>query len=325
MKISREEYEANMVRCTANIAKLKETFGLNEADMTEIEKLYPTLEDVICTTEKILEHYIYDSGVEAEAVPKLSLNLSPPASGKSQLNVYSMQKMGGNAVLINSDDIKTYYDKAKTIAHHPKYSVLYSYITDMVSNIATSVLLNECIEKRLNFVFEGTGRTNRILDTIQSVRYIYRIKIRTIAVSSGSSLVSILGRYVQQRQNGINARLVRAEDFFQCYSNIPDLLREAENHLGYHVEVFTRGKEAGRLPIKCYSSNNRNGYDSAVSALQDVRNFNEIISREENMMQVSESQRYLAQTSDRENSMVLIEIMNLLVNMLLIQNGKDDF
>ena len=34
MKISREEYEANMVRCTANIAKLKETFGLNEADMT---------------------------------------------------------------------------------------------------------------------------------------------------------------------------------------------------------------------------------------------------------------------------------------------------
>ena len=43
------------------------------------------------------------------------------------------------------------------------------------------------------------------------------------------------------------------------------------------------------------------------------------------MMQVSESQRYLAQTSDRENSMVLIEIMNLLVNMLLIQNGKDDF
>lgn len=325
MKISKEEYEANMVRCKANIAKLKETFGLNEDDMTEIEKFFPTFEEVVETTEIILKKYIEDSGVVAETVPKASLNLSPPASGKSMLNKYAIKKMGDNAVLINSDDIKTYYDKAKTIAHHPKYSVLYSYVTDMCSNIATSVLLNECIKKRLNFVFEGTGRTSRILDTIQSVRYIYRIKIRTIAVSSGSSLVSILGRYVQQRQNGLNARLVRAEDFFQCYSNIPDLLREAENHLGYHVEVFTRGKEAGHLPIKCYSSNARNGYDNAVSALQDVRNFNEIMSREENMMQVLESQRYLAKTSDKENSMVLIEIMNILVNMLLTQNGRDDF
>ena len=43
------------------------------------------------------------------------------------------------------------------------------------------------------------------------------------------------------------------------------------------------------------------------------------------MMQVLESQRYLAKTSDKENSMVLIEIMNILVNMLLTQNGRDDF
>lgn len=325
MKISREEYETNMVRCKANIAKLKESFGLNEDDMTEIEKFYPTLEDVICTTEKILKHYIYDSDVEAEAVPKLSVNVSPPASGKSQLNVYSMQKMGGNAVLINSDDIKTYYDKAKTIAHHPKYSVMYSYITDMVSNIATSVLLNECIAERLNFVFEGTGRTNRILtDTINPVRNIYKIKIRTIAVSPVSSLVSILKRYCDQRKSGLNARLVRAEDFLQCYYNIPNLLDYAEN-LGYHVEVFTRGREADHLPIKYYSSKVRNGYSSALSALQDVRNFSEIISREDNIMHVSEAHRFLAKTSDKENSMVLIEIMSLLYNVLLIYMNEDDF
>lgn len=326
--ITRKEYQSNLKRCEFQISNFATLFGLDSASVDELKSYYPTYEDVVETTQLVLDRYIYSTGIEPDGVPKLSLNLSPPASGKSNLNEYALEKMGRDkAILINSDEIKTFFVKAKALASHPKLSVFYSYVTDIFSNIATSVLLNTCIAQRLNFVFEGTGRTNRIFETIESVRNIYRIKIRTIAVSPMTSLVSIMGRYTEQRRNGLNGRLVRADDFLQCFGNIPLLLDCAERNLGYHVEVFTRGKSFDTLPIKLYSSNNRQGYHNAVTALQSAREYNGRVSHDENLAKVAEVYKFLTKSNNAENTLILTELINIMYNIMLLDNApmNDDF
>lgn len=320
--ITKREYLSNLKRCEAAISNLTALFGLDAADIDELKTFYPTFDDVVSTTQLVLDKYIYSSDITADVVPKLSLNLSPPASGKSNLNEYAIKKMGrDNAVLINSDDIKPFYAKAKALSTHPKLSVFYSYVTDIFSNIATSVLLNACIDLRLNFVFEGTAKTNRIIKTIEPVRDVYRVKIRTIAVSPMTSLVSIMGRYIEQRMSGVNGRLVRAEDFLQCYTNVPLLLDYAERNLGYHVEVFTRGKSHDTLPIKLYSSNNRQGYHNAVMALQSAREYNGRISHEESLSKIAEVYKFLAKSNKAENTLILTELINIMYNILILDNA----
>lgn len=326
--ITKREYAANLKRCELQIANLARLFALDAADMAELQSYYPLYEDVVSTTQLVLDKYIYSRGIESRGVPKLSLNLSPPASGKSQLNEYAIRKLGEeNAVLIDSDEIKTCYAKAKELASHPKLSVFYSYVTDICSNIATSVLLNTCFNLKLDCCFEGTARTSRIINTVEPIRNTYRIKIRTIAVSPMTSLVSIMGRYIEQRMNGMNGRLVRAEDFLQCYNNMPLLLDSAERDLGYHVEVFTRAKSYDAMPIKLYSSNNRQGYHNAVAALQAARDYNHRVTHLENISKIADVYRYIAKTNMAENTLILTELINIMYNILLLDNASmnDDF
>lgn len=325
--ISKREYNANLRICDAAIRNLAQLFSLNSEEIAIVSSYYPSYDEVKDCTHLILKNYIYDSGVTAEPVPKLSLNLSPPASGKSNLNKYSMKKMGSNVVLVNSDDLKCYYSKARDLATDPKYSMFYSYVTDIMSNIATSVLLNTCFDMKLNCVFEGTGKTNRIINTIEPINNIYRIKIRTIAVSAMTSLVSIMCRYTEQKMNGLNGRLVRAEDFLKCFSNLPTLLDIAERNNGYHVEVFTRGKDSQMLPIKLYSSNDRSGFSNSVAALQSAREYNSRVTREENLLKIGEVYTYLRNNNNVENTLVLTELINILYNVLLLDNShiNDDF
>lgn len=328
VSVTKKEYLSNLKRCELQITNFATLFELDHASVEELKSYYPTYEDVVEATQTVLDRYIYSTGIEPDGVPKQSLNLSPPASGKSNLNEYALEKMGRDkAILINSDEIKTFFVKAKALSAHPKLSVFYSYVTDIFSNIATSVLLNTCIDLRLNFVFEGTGRTNRVLQTIEPVRNIYRIKIRTIAVSPMSSLVSIMGRYTEQRKNGLNGRLVRADDFLQCFSNIPLLLDCAERNLGYHVEVFTRGKNFDTLPIKLYSSNDRQGYHNAVAALQSAREYNGRVSHDENLTRIAEVYKFLTKCNNAENTLILTELINIMYNIMLLNNApmNDDF
>lgn len=328
VSVTKKEYLTNLKRCELQITNFATLFGLDQTSIEDLRSYYPTYEEVVETTQAVLDRYIYSTGIEPDGVPKLSLNISPPASGKSNLNEYALEKMGRDkAILINSDEIKTFFLKAKALSSHPKLSVFYSYVTDIFSNIATSVLLNTCIDLRLNFVFEGTGRTNRVLQTIEPVRNIYRIKIRTIAVSPMSSLVSIMGRYTEQRKNGLNGRLVRADDFLQCFSNIPLLLDCAERNLGYHVEVFTRGKNCDTLPIKLYSSNNRQGYHNAVAALQSAREYNGRVSHDENLTRIAEVYKFLTKRNNAENTLILTELINIMYNIMLLDNApmNDDF
>ena len=127
--------------------------------------------------------------------------------------------------------------------------------------------------------------------------------------------------------NGLNGRLVRAEDFLKCFSNIPSLLDIAERNNGYHVEVFTRGKDSQMLPIKLYSSNDRSGFANSVAALQSAREYNSRVTREENLLKIGEVNTYLRNNNNVENTLVLTELINILYNVLLLDNShiNDDF
>lgn len=97
--------------------------------------------------------------------------------------------------------------------------------------------------------------------------------------------------------------------------------------MGYHVEVFTRGKSFDTLPIKLYSSNNRQGYPNSVAALQSARDYNGRVSHDENLTKVAEVYKFLTKSNNAENTLILTELINIMYNIMLLDNApiNDDF
>ena len=316
MLLTKNDYDNNIAACMENIRSLMESLHLDEYE-DDIMNHILSFEDANMIAENIVKHYIFDAEVKPDSFPKISVNVAPQASGKSSLNLYSVEKLHQNCVLINSDELKKYYPKAKCISESP-YSPLYSYITDMGSNLWTSILLNLALEHNLNIVFEGTGKSPRILQTLSPYKNRYMIKFRTISVASITSLSSILVRYMNQRKQNACARLVRASDFMDSYKNVTTLLNMAES-AGYVVEVFARANNPVKKPVKLYNTHDRRGYRNAIEAVEHARRHDAEMHAEDNLEKILEVKEFLI---NQENAKVVAEALDIFYHLIVLQNSK---
>ena len=297
-------------------------FGLEEYE-DEIFNHVISYDEVVRISGVIIDDYINNNTlVSPSCFPKISVNVAPPASGKSALNTYAANKMKNDCVIINSDDLKMYYPNAKDISAS-SYAPLYSYISDIGSNLWTSELLTYALEKNFNIIFEGTGKSARILETIEPYRTKYLIKIRTIAVSSTTSLISILSRYINQTKNELcPARLVKSSDFYNAYEGITILLDKAEAN-GYLCEVFARNVEADKLPVKIYTTYKREGYKDAVEAVRYARKNNAQLFSEYNTYKIGEVKDYL--TKNSQNIKVMAAALDIIYTIILLDNQDSSY
>ena len=316
MLISKTDYDNNVVSCMKNIRSLMESLHLDKFE-AEIIRHIISFEDVNVIADQIIKQYILDSGVKPQCFPKISVNVAPQASGKSSLNDYSVKKLNQNCVLINSDELKKFYPGAKSISQS-QFAPLYSYITDLGSNLWTSTLLNMSLQQNLNIVFEGTGKSPRILDTLSPYKEKYLIKFRTISVASTTSLSSILVRYMDQRKQNGCARLVRACDFMDSYTNVTHLLNMCEN-AGYVVEVFARSNNPSKLPVKVYNTHDRRGYRNAIEAVEHTRKHDAEMHADDNLEKILEVKEYLTES---ENVKVMAEALDIFYNLIVLQSSS---
>ncbi len=322
MNIAKKTYDKNLKQCLCKIDDLISELHLS-SEREAIYEYVASHKEIEAAAQKVLNDYLYtNASLHKDSAPKISLNLAPQASGKSQLNQYAYEKMRRNCVVINSDDIKKYYPRASELSHS-KYSVFYSYITDIGSNIITSLLLETALSNGYNIIFEGTGRTSTILNTINPYRNTYRIKVRTIAVAPMTSMTSIMLRYISQKKCNSNSRLVRCKDFMASYNHISSLIDEAEKD-GYLIEVFSRGKNETSMPIKLYASNERSGFYDAVNALNYAREYNARISKEENKQKLKELHVYCQECREKESTESFAEFIETLYNIILFQDFSTD-
>lgn len=321
MYITRKKFEENINSCKAKIDEL--IFETKSEDRREeIYAYIASYEDILDGMQKIINDYIYNKKLVVESCPKMSINLSPQASGKSRLNHYASNRMNANCVIINSDDLKKYYPRAKELSES-EFSVFYTYITDIGSNLYASTLLEFSLCEGYNIVFEGTGKNDRILTTIEPYRKKYQIKIRTIVVAAVTSLSAIMLRYVNQKKTSECGRFVRCSDFLNAYKNIVNVIEKAESK-GHVVEVFARGKREDSLPLKLYASKQRGGFADAVCAIKYAREFNLRLSKEENVEKLRTVKEYCAQNSWKENTVCYAEIVNCFFNILTMSAEFDD-
>lgn len=185
--------------------------------------------------------------------PKAIINIAPPASGKSGLNIYGEnQFIDRNVVIINSDELKPFHPKIDEIAKlYPQY---YTKVTDQESNTWTSTLFDTVLSQGYNVIFEGTGRNARILDTIREKMKGHEVTVRGMAVNELNCLLSILDRYVAQVKTKGWGRLVTMDHFYETYEAMPSTIDQIEKSgVVDRVEVFKRGNPPSE-PVKIYDS-----------------------------------------------------------------------
>lgn len=185
--------------------------------------------------------------------PKAIINIAPPASGKSGLNIYGEnQFIDRNVVIINSDELKPFHPKIDEIAKlYPQY---YTKVTDQESNTWTSTLFDTVLSQGYNVIFEGTGRNARILDTIREKMKGHEVTVRGMAVNELNCLLSILDRYIAQVKTKGWGRLVTMDHFYETYEAMPSTIDQIEKSgVVDRVEVFKRGNPPSE-PVKIYDS-----------------------------------------------------------------------
>ena len=185
--------------------------------------------------------------------PRTIINIAPPASGKTGLNGFaSTQFEDNNVIIINGDELKPYHPKTNEIAKlYPEY---YAMITEQESNIWTADLFDKALKEGYNLIFEGTGRNERILETIKSKMKRYNVTVRGMAVNELNCLISILERYEYQVETRGWGRLLTVDYFYDTYKNMPNTIDKIEKSgIVNDIEVYKRGNEPMQ-PIKIYDS-----------------------------------------------------------------------
>lgn len=197
--------------------------------------------------------------------PKAIIDIAPPASGKTGLNIFGRdQFVNDNVVIINSDEIKAFHPNGDNVAR--LYPQFYTKITDQESNTWTSSLFDRALREGYNVIFEGTGRNARILNTIRDKMPGYEVIVRGMAVNKLNCLMSILERYASQVETRGWGRLVTLDHFLETYEEMPKTIDAIEKSgIVHKVEVYRRG-ERPSSPVKIYGSDEIGRYENAKIA-----------------------------------------------------------
>ena len=182
-------------------------------------------------------------------------------------------KINLKATVIDDDGYRLLHPKAKEILK--KYPLLYTEITGVETSSITSEILKEAVEKRYNFIFEGTMKNTRILETMRKMPKEYTKIVRVMATSNIESLLTAFERNEAQIEVVGYGRFTNALTHNKTYDGVLTSIQEVEKSgVPEVIEIFIRTEDI-TMPKCIYSSkSNNNIYSSAYEAMQKERELN---------------------------------------------------
>lgn len=176
-------------------------------------------------------------------------------AGKSSLVAHTkgeFKEQGGNIVLVDDDNYRQYYPKREEILTDcPEH---YARVTGSATGKVTPKILQFASSNGYCFIFDGTMKNDRILNTMQTWGDEYEIRVKVMATSRLRSLASSAIRNAIFRTSGNDCRYVSIETHDETYYGIPETLRRLEElGIARSIKLFKRGA-VPTSPIEMYSS-----------------------------------------------------------------------
>ena len=220
-------------------------------------------------------------------------------AGKSSLVAETMREfedMGKRIVLVDDDQYRKFYPYSEEILEEcPEH---YTQITAMATNVITPRILRFASENGYNFIFDGTMKNTRIIDTMKTWGKDYLIRVKVMATSGLRSLMSISIRNAEMRRMNKGGRFITQEAHDATYTGIPDTLRILEDSgLSHEIKIYTRSNNP-LYPIERFSSL-KDGTSSA-KRLEELRATDEAKYLDESEEDISYLRRLVRNLSERE-------------------------
>ena len=253
-----------------------ERFGLKISETDKEQDLERYKDDSQKFKRMLEESKLHTFGLSRTATTekKIAVVLAGQiGGGKSSLvadSAFKLNEIGQDVVIIDDDQYRSYYPEANKINREiPEFFVP---ITATGSNPVTPLVMQEAVDRGYNFVFDGTMKNRRILDTMKTWPEHYQKIVKVIATSDIESLLSMFERHNAMMSTGGNSTLVGVDAHNATYIGVPETLGILEQEgLADRIEVYVRGKEA-RKPKMIYSSDwEENMYKTAKEALLSER------------------------------------------------------
>ncbi len=195
-------------------------------------------------------------------------------AGKSALVSVALreaQAKNTELCLIDDDEYRKLYPKEEEIRKKcPEY---YTAITAIGTANITPKILKYASNNRINFIFDGTMKNPRIVNTAMEWNN-YDINWKIMATSRLESLISVFERGLELKEQGSCRSLtvgIHDETYLGLESTVAQL--ESLNNDGRmgRIQIYRRGKDINN-PILIYDSYNKeNVYNTAVAALRGGR------------------------------------------------------
>lgn len=194
-------------------------------------------------------------------------------AGKSSLVADAKIKFkdtGRRIIVIDDDEYRKYHPYAQEIIKNcPE---LYTEITAMATNIITPKILKFAAENRYNFLFDGTMKNTRIINTMKEWKN-YNIFVHVMATCGERSLISTAIRNGELRETKNEGRVVDQNSHWEMYNGLPKTLDYIETHepnLVKEIKIYTRSNNP-LFPKEEYSSLEEKSISSSQK-LEELRN-----------------------------------------------------
>lgn len=192
-------------------------------------------------------------------------------AGKSSIVAEVKRKfkdIGRRIVVIDDDCYRKFYPYSQEILENcPEY---YTEITATATTVITPKILKFASESGYNFIFDGTMKNTRIINTMKTWEN-YDIYVCVMATCGERSLLSTAIRNAELRNSGNEGRLVEQENHWEMYHGVPDTLRHIEQdepELVKQITIFSRTNNP-LYPREVYSSKYNN--EKASNMLEILR------------------------------------------------------
>ena len=176
-------------------------------------------------------------------------------SGKGGIDVYSEKEFlekGISAALIDIDVYRALYPRADEILE--KYPTIYSDITAKTTGKVVKQIIQDAIDNRYSFIFEGTLRNTEAFETMKKMPNYFNKIVRVMAVPKVESLLTAFERNDEQVNISGYGRFTNVETHNVTFDGMLNTVKIIEQERAdITIEVFVRG-ERMTTPIKVFSS-----------------------------------------------------------------------
>lgn len=190
-------------------------------------------------------------------------------AGKSSLvseTKMQFRNLGRRIILIDDDQYRSLYPYKKEILQNcPEF---FTKITATATSKITPKILKFAAENGYNFIFDGTMKNRRIIETMKTWEG-YRIQVKIMAASRLRSLLSIALRNGELRSRG-EGRFITNEAHDETYDGIPETLNYLQSlGLASEIKIYSRGNNP-QFPIEQFSTSKENNI-SIGAKLEELR------------------------------------------------------